>query len=133
MKMELNEFDIELDGQVEVFYHDSKKYNGIIFEYFNDRIASEFEIKNGIKNGIEKIYFENGNIESISEYKNGLLHGLTKNYYETGELQEDSFFEFGICVSHKIYNKNGTIEEKYVLEKNNSDYKILERIKNDNK
>jgi antitoxin component YwqK of YwqJK toxin-antitoxin module len=132
MRMELNDFDIKLDGQDEIFYYNSQKYNGIIFENFNGNIASEFEIKNGVKNGIEKVYFENGNTENISEYKNGLLHGLTKNYYENGKLEEEAIFEFGICLSHKLYDENGNIKEEFTLNKNSSDYKILEVFRNSN-
>jgi hypothetical protein len=42
-------------------------------------------------------------------------------------------FECGICLSHKLYGKNGNIKEEFTLNKNSSDYKILERIKSDNK
>lgn len=128
MRIELNEADISLEGQVEIFYYHSQKYCGSIFEMFNDYIASEFEVKDGLKNGIEKVYFNDGNIESISEYKNGLLDGVTKNYYETGELQEESFFEFGICVSHKIYSKDGRIQEEYAINSNSSELVTLKKI-----
>jgi antitoxin component YwqK of YwqJK toxin-antitoxin module len=130
MKIELNELEIELDGhQVEVFYYDSKKYNGIVFEKFDSYIASEFEVKDGLKNGIETLYYKNGVKESCSEYKNGLLDGLTKNYYETGELEEEVIFEYGICVSHKLYDKNGNIKEEKEIDKNSFDYKLLEKYR----
>jgi len=129
MKTELNEFDIELDGQVEIFYLNSEKYNGIIYELLKGKIASEFEVVDGLKNGCEKVFFLNGIIENESEYKNGLLDGLTKNYYETGELQEDAFFELGICLWHKLYDKKGNIEETYDIDKNSSNYKLLEAFR----
>jgi antitoxin component YwqK of YwqJK toxin-antitoxin module len=132
MKVELNELDITLEGQVEIFYYHSHKYNGIIFEIFKGYTVSEFEVKDGMKNGFEKTYFDNGNIENCSEYKNGLLDGLTKNYYETGELKEEAIFEFGICISHKLYGMDGGMEEEYAINKDSSTYKILERFrKND--
>jgi antitoxin component YwqK of YwqJK toxin-antitoxin module len=134
MKLELNEFDIELAGhQIEIFYYNSKKYNGIVFENFNGKIATEFNVKNGLKNGTETVYFNNGNIECISEYKNGLLDGSTKIYYETGELQEESIFEYGICVSHKLYSINGSIKEEFTIDKNSFDYKSLEIFRKNNK
>jgi antitoxin component YwqK of YwqJK toxin-antitoxin module len=129
MKVELNELDIILEGQIEIFYYRSHKYNGIIVEIFKGHTVSEFEVREGIKNGFEKTYFDNGCIESYSEYKNGLLDGLTKNYYETGELKEDAVFEFGICISHKLYGTDGCMKEEYVINKDSSEYKILERFR----
>jgi deoxyribonuclease V len=54
MKVELNELDIILEGQVEIFYYHSHKYNGIIVEIFKGHTVSEFEVREGIKNGFEK-------------------------------------------------------------------------------
>lgn len=125
-RIELNEFDIKLDGQVEIFFLNSKKYNGQIYELFNGNITAEFEVVDGIKNGYERIFFENGIIESESTYKNGLLDGLTKNYYATGKLQEEVFFEYGICLWYKLYNEAGCIEETFNIDRNSFDYRLLE-------
>lgn len=125
-RIELNEFEIELDGQVEVFFLNSEKYNGLIYELFNGSVVSEFEVVDGFKNGYEKIFSENGIIESEAMYKKGLLDGLTKNYYATGKLHEEAFFEFGICLWHKLYDENGYMKEKFNIDKKSSDYKLLE-------
>ncbi len=128
-KTELNEFDIKLEGQVEVFFLNSEKYKGIIYELFDGNIVSEFEVVDGFKNGYEKIFFQNGIIESESFYKKGLLDGLTKNYSITGELQEEVFFEFGVCLWYKLYDEKGHIRERFDIDKNSSDYKLLEAFR----
>ncbi|KGN77396.1 hypothetical protein HW49_10240 [Porphyromonadaceae bacterium COT-184 OH4590] len=128
-RTELNEFDIKLEGQVEVFFLNSEKYKGIVYEILDGKVVSEFEVVEGLKNGYERIFFQNGIIESESFYKKGLLDGLTKNYCITGELQEEAFFEFGICLWYKLYDEKGYIKEKFDIDKNSSDYKLLEAFR----
>lgn len=132
-KKELNDLDIELHGQVEVFYLNSNKYNGIVYEEFKGVIASEFEVFDGVKNGVEKIFFPNSIIESYSIYKNGLLHGVTKNYLETGQIQEEAYFEYGICVWSKIYDENGNLTKMLTIDKNGLEYTILNNLKKQDK
>jgi hypothetical protein len=115
-RLEVNDFEIQRDEQIEIFYHNSQKYTGTIFEEFDNCMISKFEVKNGIKNGISKTYFENGNVKSFSEYKNGLLDGLTINYSESGDSQKEAIFERGICIYYKLYDAvTGKVEEQFSM------------------
>ena len=49
---------------------------GIYKEYYDSgKILKESYFSNDKKNGLEKIYYENGQISSIKNYKNGVVVG----------------------------------------------------------
>jgi hypothetical protein len=50
------------------------------------------------------------------------------NYHENGEIHEKAIFDHGICVSYIRYNKEGNIEEELFIDKNSSEYKLLEKF-----
>ena len=51
-------------------------------------------MKNGKRDGLEKIYYENGKLKYELNYKNGTPYGNMKLYDETGNLVgEGPYFE----------------------------------------
>ena len=46
--------------------------------------------------GINKEYYENGNIKEEISYKNGKLNGVSMEYYENGSLKSESTFKDGL-------------------------------------
>lgn len=51
---------------------------------------------NGKKHGVEKLYFENGELASEIPYVEGKMHGVAKYYFEDGNLEEEILYENGI-------------------------------------
>jgi len=41
----------------------------------------------GLLHGIERIYYQSGQLQSAGSYQNGLMEGVTKVYYEDGSLR----------------------------------------------
>jgi len=78
----------------------------------------EFECKNGVFNGIIKIY----NVDGISVYEgfylNGKLDGIVKDYYDSGKIKSEVNYknggEEGLAV---YYNENGSTSAYIVNEK----------------
>lgn len=67
-------------------------------------------------NGIQKIYYENGNLQAKINIKDGKMHGISKFYHKNGKLQKESLFKNGkLNGISKRYHKNGKlhIEENY--------------------
>jgi antitoxin component YwqK of YwqJK toxin-antitoxin module len=80
------------------------------------------KIKNGVPDGISKIYDDNGNLLSIQTFKNGVRNGDEKTYSTKGvlttvrsfsnnalDLTEIEYDEFGNKTSEVVYKK-GLIE-----------------------
>lgn len=118
------------EGEIMEFYLNNEKYNGFIFEMFNHKLASEFEVKEGIKNGSETIYYEDGTIENVCMYLDGHLSGITKNFSKKGVLEEEAFFEKGICLWYKLFDEKGNITETFEIDIYGDDYKLLEKYRN---
>jgi hypothetical protein len=74
------------------------------------RLTSYSTFKNGIKNGIAKKFFENGNVEFEINYENGLKEGITRWFYKSGNLYRETIYEndeeTGI---QKKYYENGNL------------------------
>ena len=53
--------------------------------------------------GTAKTFFENGKIQSVQNYSFGKRNGLLKLYYEDGKLREESVFEGDVS---EVLNRN---------------------------
>ena len=60
-------------------------YTGIYKEYYpKGNIKTEMSLRNGLKDGITTIYFENGKKNEIRSYKKGEMHGTWITWNELG-------------------------------------------------
>lgn len=87
----------ELIKKGEVYYYESKIFNGIMFDvYDNGDLKEEVNYKDGIKNGLSKRwYYENGQLRYETNYKDGKHHGLFKWWYDNGQLKEEVNYKDG--------------------------------------
>ena len=83
-------------------------------------LYAEYDYENGLRNGIQIIYMENGDgrIKSRTRYSNGKRHGLkeeysidykTKRYYLRTEVYFNNDKEHGEAI---WYNVNGAVQER---------------------
>lgn len=72
------------------------KKTGKWIEYYGDRnkVKSEVNYRNGIKEGISKEYDEQGNLKKLDQYENGVIN--------------DTVQEFAFIDIRTIYHENGT-------------------------
>lgn len=47
-------------------------------------------IKKGKKDGIYKLYIENGNLKYETNFKNGKIEGIFKEYHENGNISVEA-------------------------------------------
>ncbi|HBJ78958.1 MAG TPA: hypothetical protein DDY85_08010 [Fusobacterium sp.] len=66
--------------------------------------------KNGLKEGIEKTYYKNGNLRLEIPYENSKIVGTEKRYYESGELFGEITYS-DEDVKEVYYEKNGEIKK----------------------
>lgn len=52
----------------------------------NNTLYLETHVLNGVKNGVEKAYYSDGNLMRTSNYKDGVLHGLVVMWDERGTM-----------------------------------------------
>lgn len=90
------------DGSVESKedFDTNYKRNGKSISYYkNGTLKSEWNFKNGLKDGIQKNYYPNGSISDEREMKNGVDDGFWKIYDRNGKLDKELYFKRGIRVA----------------------------------
>jgi len=94
-------------------YNSSGEKEGEWTFYFYPETLKAIEIfKNGKLEGVQKNYFDNGNISSVSEYKNDLMDGLVTTYYYSGIKKSISNYKLGKKDgAQKVFHSNGNISE----------------------
>lgn len=61
------------------------------------------------KNGEFKTYYPDGSIHSLGTFKEGLRDGVFRLYHANGNLMEESVYWRGKRVSYKSFNEDGTL------------------------
>jgi antitoxin component YwqK of YwqJK toxin-antitoxin module len=81
----------------EVFDRSLVRNGESISFYRNGNKKSEWNFKNGLRDGIQKNYFANGKLSDEREMSNGKEDGFTRIYNREGELLKEIFFKHGIA------------------------------------
>ncbi|WP_338941153.1 toxin-antitoxin system YwqK family antitoxin [Fusobacterium nucleatum] len=83
----------------------SKKYfiNG-------GKVSLEAIFSNGIQVGVQKRYYESGELLSELSYKNGKMDGIGKSYYQNGQVEMEEPYKNGERDGViKVYDENGKL------------------------
>lgn len=98
----------------EFLMYDKSGMNGLRKEYgYKGTLTSKVEIKNGVKNGTETLYDEQGRTRLHRPYVNGRIHGKATAYYENSTPMMTIMYVKGLKHGPAIkYNKNGSVFEK---------------------
>lgn len=89
--------------------------NGLLETYFTFN-------KNGILDGENREYYEEGDIKSIFYFKNNVVDGTSISYYQNGNIQEKNTYKNGEENGEGIlYYENGNIKEKYFMKNDKLD------------
>jgi antitoxin component YwqK of YwqJK toxin-antitoxin module len=114
-----------IDQNTTIYYQNGKPYTGLVYEELQGRIDLEYEVVNGVKQGVEIEYYPNGRVQSISHYVNNVLNGLLVNYYESGIIEEKAMFEKGVCIHSTAYDEAGQITEENTISEESPEYSWL--------
>ena len=84
----------------------NKKHTGQPQTSFEDcglGIRYEWYYKNGVKDGISKGWYPNGNLKHTQTWKDGVQHGKDIWYHENGQMRDEGEFKDGKY--HRIINR----------------------------
>ena len=93
-------------GKSEIEMVDGLKHGIGKVNYKNGQLKKEGNYKDGKKDGLWKFYRKNGRLESEGNYKDGQKDGLTKRYRMYGQLDSEQYWKDGRHL-HKYYHENG--------------------------
>tara|TARA_Y100000589_G_scaffold317298_1_gene343082 strand:+ start:10460 stop:13810 length:3351 start_codon:yes stop_codon:yes gene_type:complete len=75
-----------------------------VWYYQNGKTKEIAHYQDGKLNGVDTLYYENGNLENIIEFKNGLKDGDYYRYSMYGGLVEHSFYKEGKANGQTVLN-----------------------------
>lgn len=93
----------EITGQKEVVFLSDDDKRGLL--------KHEAYFSHGVAEGVERTYYENGNVEQEWTLKNGFWEGIARQYYESGELYNQSEYIDGHREGEeKYYHLTGSLK-----------------------
>lgn len=107
--------------------------NGSYESYYEGRLVSKANYKEGIESGKRVIFYDNGSPEIEENYKNGALEGEYKVFYETGELKLISNYQNNTIQGQvKKYYTSGQLMEDVLFVDNEENGPFMEYWENGN-
>lgn len=110
-------------GKVKTVYERHNDSLGVEKTYYeNGQLENEVEYKNGIEEGLARVYYENGKLKISYSHKSGKKHGNIKFYYPTGVLKAEGKYDMGRPLFDKRYNERGELiyhatPDSFILQK----------------
>ena len=78
--------------------------NGVLI----DRSGFHTEYKNGVIDGTQKCFYDNGQLNMYVEFKNGRKHGKDIRHHKNGKLKLKRIFENGEQIGNTVsWDENG--------------------------
>ncbi|WP_029758089.1 toxin-antitoxin system YwqK family antitoxin [Fusobacterium nucleatum] len=106
----------------------------IVTEEFPNGLLKQYFIfnKDGLLDGENREYYEEGEIKSIFPFKNNVADGNMISYYQNGNIKEKNTYKNGIEEGESIlYYENGILKEKkHTLNNGNMEYISYYKNKN---
>lgn len=107
MALQYAEISTELSNQNEILYFGSEPFSGKLQKQTDDGLTESLYV-NGKKHGIQKLYYQSGELRQVSIYTQGVKNGRTIGYYTCGLKSMNANFVNGeLDGSYEEWNKNG--------------------------
>lgn len=122
----------EVNGNT-VFYVDENctmLFTGKVEDYFNGKLSWECDIVNGLREGVEKEYYDNtGELSAVTEMKNNRAYGLHIEYYKSGKISSISTIIGEVFIDIYSYDEDGKLKRVTNISRENAigiNYKAIE-------
>lgn len=91
-------------------------YTGCAVQYYNNGVkAAENYFVDGYQDGVQCVWFQNGQLKMSFEMKNNIYHGIVKSWFECGILKYEAEYNMGEVVWSKKYNEQGELIKELPL------------------
>jgi antitoxin component YwqK of YwqJK toxin-antitoxin module len=101
--------------------------NGIVLKNDESALSERYVSNEGIRDGIWKYFTIDGKIIFEENYQDGLLNGIQRDYYENGKIESEATYLKGIICERKDFYESGKLKLIYkfkdgeVIEETNFD------------
>lgn len=120
------EDDINTGEHIYFFDKDKKNpFNGLVVDYFNGTLSWEFEVKNGFRTGIEKVYYPTGELAELNQTDHNTTNGIAKEYHKNGNLKSQSIVIRNVHINIISYDETGNILDVWEISENDPSYNVV--------
>lgn len=122
--------DTDVNTGEDIFYVDSsleKPYSGIVVDYFKGLLSWEFEVKDGFRTGIERKYYDTGELMEENDTNHNTIDGVAKEFYKNGNIKSISIVIRNVFIDTIFYDESGNKINKTSINESNSSYFLVEK------
>lgn len=110
-----------------VYLHQETPFTGIAFELGRTgTLEAETEYLDGLRHGLQKMWYPDGAIASEGTFQNDVIHGTFREWHPDGTLALEQVGEFGILLSEKAWDERGQVVKEYSIDVGGGDWRALE-------
>jgi antitoxin component YwqK of YwqJK toxin-antitoxin module len=104
-----------------------RPFTGVAIEAYPDGSPrSESAYREGLVEGLSRLWYPSGQIKEEASYWRGARHGITREWTERGQLRAKRTYEFGILVREQTWNDDGTQVTDWHIAPDHNLYQILQ-------
>ncbi len=111
-----------------IFYLDSdleKPYNGVVVDYFKGVLSWEFEVKDGFRTGIERKYYDTGELMEENMMDHNTIDGIAKEFYKNGNIKSISIVIRNVFIDTVCYDESGNMIGKTSMDESDISYSLI--------
>ena len=124
--------ETDINTGEDIYYTDSsleKPYSGIVVDYFKGVLNWEFEVKDGFRTGIERVYYDTGELMEESETDHNTVNGVAKEFYKNGNIKAISIVIRNQPIDTIYYDESGNkINETHINESDHHYFSLKTKI-----
>ena len=107
------------------YYYRGERFTGTAVEKLKGKAAEESNYTNGIPDGLDREWDENGTLIFEMQWEMGAQEGWKRGWYLDGKLLPEALYECDVMVQHRIWDKEGNLVKDFVIKEGDEEYKLL--------
>jgi antitoxin component YwqK of YwqJK toxin-antitoxin module len=120
--------DTDIHTGEDMFFVDSDlkiPYNGVVVDYFKGALSWEFDVQDGYRTGIEKKYYNTGELMEQNNTDHNTINGIAKEFYRNGQVKSVGIAIRNVYIDAIFYDEAGNVVEKTTVNENNKYYSLV--------
>lgn len=127
--MRINDSDLDFDMGLKCRYQGHPFTGTAVEHYPGGELRSELTYVEGVQQGVARDWYPTGELAGESLYSANQRHGLTREWFEDGQPKSELYYEFGIPISKKEWDRDGELGSTWELKESDPRYQILEQAR----
>ena len=124
--------DTDVNTGEDIFFSDTsleQPYTGNVVDYYKGMLSWEFEALDGFRTGIERKYYDTGELMEENETEHNTINGLAKEFYKNGNLKSISIVIRNIFIDSIFYDEEGnTVNIKHMNDSDMSYFLVKDKV-----